>query len=306
MTIQQCKYIVEVAKHNSISKAASTMYISQPSISKAIRDVESEFGIKVLERSNKGVYFTEDGSELLFYAKILLEQVDALDYRFKTKHKRNCSKISISSQHFGFVIKAVSELMESLNSCEYSLTIREGKAIDVIEDVNMGKSLLGVLSISNLNKDYFQRYFISKELIFTSLYTMKQHVFLRKEHPLACRKSLNLSELENYPFLTFHQEDILLYFAEELVQTNQIPKVVYLNDRGTMNNLLSNTDGYNLGTGCIVENYMNTNIISIPLEGHNDINVGLIKRYDQIMPKEVESFIDLVNTCLLSTAPKNN
>lgn len=305
MTLQQCRYIVEISKHNSISKAASALYVTQPSISKAIKDLENELDIKILDRKNKGVSFTKEGSELLFYAKMLIEQTESVVYHFNKQKATDLTKLSISSQHYGFAIEAAAKLMDFLTERKYELTIREGKTTDVIEDVYAGRSVVGVLSISNLNQEFFERYFISKALIFSPLLLMKQYVFLRKEHPLAHSQSITLEQLKGFPYLTYHQDDIPLYFAEEFVDINSISQVVYLKDRGTMNNLLSNTEGYNLGTGCIVENYMNPNIISIPLEGNKEIQVGLVKRYGELLPAEINVYIEFLTAALNNSAPQN-
>jgi DNA-binding transcriptional LysR family regulator len=141
--------------------------------------------------------------------------------------------------------------------------------------------------------------------VFTPLASLKQHIFLRKEHPLANLKSITLEQLKDYPYLTYQQDDVLLHFAEEAINVDDIRKLVYLKDRGTMNNILSNTDGYNLGTGCIVNNYMNPNIISIPLEGSNLIQVGLVKRKDIFLPEELLLYIDFLTAALTRSAPKD-
>jgi len=303
MTLQQCRYLVEISKHNSISKAASALYVTQPSISKAIMDLEEELGITILDRTNKGVIFTKEGSELLFYAKMLIEQAESVVYHFNRQKETDLTKVSISSQHYRFAIEAVAKLMDYLTEMKYVLTIREGMTTDVIDDVSASRSIIGILSISNSNREFFERYFISKSLVFTPLLLMKQHVFLRKEHPLAHLESISIEQLRRFPYLTYHQNDIPLYFAEEFIDINSIDKLVYVNDGGTMNSLLSNTDGYTLGTGCIVENYINPNIISIPLEGHNEIQVGLVKRYDQLLPEEILVYIDFLTASLKKSAP---
>ena len=179
------------------------------------------------------------------------------------------------------------------------------RTTDVIEEVYSGKSMLGILSISNMNRENFERYFLSKSLVFTPLLLIRQHVFLRKEHPLAGLKSIAIEQLRDFPYMTYHKDDIPLYFAEEIVDTNSIEKLVYLKDRGAMNNLLSNTDGYNIGTGCIVENYMNSNIISIPMEGQNEIQVGWVKRYDQMLSEKALVYIEILTTVLHKAAPKD-
>lgn len=303
MTLQQCRYLVAISKYNSISKAADVLYVTQPSISKAIKDLEKEFGITILDRTNKGVFFTESGTELLFYAKMLLEQTEIIVYHFNKQKISEFTNLSISSQHYGFVVESLANLMSYLSEYKYELTLNEGKTIDVIEDVYTGKSVIGILSISNLNKEFFERYFISKSLVFTSLLITKVYVFLRKEHPLSQEKVITLEQLREYPYLTYHQDDVLLYFAEEFVDINSIEKKVFLKDRGAMNNLLSNTDGYNIGTGSIIANYMNPNIISIPLNVQNELRVGYIKRYDQLLPKEITAYVEFLTQSLINSTP---
>jgi DNA-binding transcriptional LysR family regulator len=305
MTFLQIRYIVEIAKHNSISKAASALYVTQPSISKAVRELEADLGITILDRTNKGVLFTKEGTELLFYARMLLEQMESVVYHFNKEKTMDLTKVSISSQHYGFVIEAVANLMDYFAERKYELTIREGKTTDVIDDVYASRSVLGILSLTNLNKSFFERYFISKSLMFTPLASLRQHVFLRREHPLAHLTCITLEQLRDYPYLTYQQDDVLLHFAEEAINVDNIRKLVYLKDRGTMNNLLSNTDGYNLGTGCIVNNYMNPNIISIPLESNSLIQVGLVKRNDVFLSEEILVYIDFLKVALEKSMPKS-
>jgi DNA-binding transcriptional LysR family regulator len=305
MTFQQFRYIVEIAKHNSISQAASALYVTQPSISKSVRDLEAELGITILDRTNKGVVFTKEGTDLLFYAKMMLEQMESVVYHFNKEKKAELMKFSISSQHYSFAIEAVAKLMDYLAERKYELTVREGMTTDVIDDVYAGRSICGILSLTDLNKSFFERYFSSKSLLFTPLASMKQHVFLRKEHPLAHLASISLEQLRNYPYLTYQQGDVLLHFAEEAINVDTINKLVYVKDRGAMNDLLSNTDSYNLGTGCIVNNYINPNIISIPLEGSTVIQVGFVKRTDVFLPEELLVYIEFLRTSLIKSMPKD-
>lgn len=303
MTFQQIRYIVEIAKHNSISKAASALYVTQPSISKAVQELEAELGIIILDRKNKGVAFTKEGADLLFYAKMLLEQMESVVYHFNKRHTTEITKLSISSQHYGFAIEAAANLMNEFAERKYELTIREGRTNDVIEDVYASRSILGILSITELNKNFFKRYFTSKALTFTPIDSLKQHVFLRKEHPLAHLGHISIEQLKDYPYLTYQKDDVLLHFAEEAINVEKIEKVVYLKDRGTMNNLLSNTDGYNLGTGCLVQNYIDPNIISIPLDGGDQIQVGYVKRNDVFLTEEISVYIDFLSEALEKSKP---
>lgn len=267
--------------------------------------MENELEVTILDRTNKGVVFTKDGLELLFYAKMLLEQAESVVYHFNKQKAANLRKVSISSQHYGFAIEATAKLMDYFAEQKYELTIREGKTTDVIDDVYAGKSILGILSLTDLNKSFFERYFTSKSLIFTPLASLRQHVFLRKEHPLAHLKSITLEQLKHYPYLTYQQDDVLLHFAEEVIDVKNIEKIVFLKDRGAMNNLLANTDGYSLGTGCIVANYMNPNIISIPFKEGHLIQICLVKRNDVFWPEEILVYINFLTTVLKNSVPKD-
>jgi len=303
MTFQQFRYLVEIAKHNSISKAAEALFVTQPSISKSVRDMEAELGITILDRTNKGVVFTKEGTELLFYAKMVLEQMETISLHFDKEKKTGLMKFSISSQHYSFAIEAVANLMEYFAERKYELAVREGKSTDVIDDVSSSRSILGILSLTELNKHYFERHFTSKGLLFTPLATLKQHVFLRKEHPLAHYPTLTLQQLQDYPYLSYQQDDMFLHFAEETVNLNNLEKLVYVTDRGTMNNLLSNTNGYNLGTGCIVHHYMDSNIISIPLKENYLIQIGFVKRNDVFLPEELLKYLEFVKNALEKSMP---
>jgi DNA-binding transcriptional LysR family regulator len=305
MKFQQFRYLIEISKHNSISKAAAALYVTQPSLSKAIRDMENDLEITILDRTNKGVVFTKEGNELLFYAKMLMEQTESIFYHFKKKKATDITRLSISSQHYGFAIEAIANLMEHFTQRKYELTIREGKTTDVIDDVCTSRSILGVLSITDLNKLFFERYFISNSLVFTPLVTLKQRVFIRKEHPLARLQSITFALLSDYPCLTYQQDDVLLHFAEGVIKVDNVMKLVYLKDRGTMNSLLSNTDGYNLGTGLIAGKYTDRNIISVPLEDANLFQLGIVKRNDVVLPEEILLYIDFLKKALANSIPKN-
>lgn len=303
MTLQQCRYLAEIARQHSISKAAAALYVTQPSLSKSMKELETELAITVFQRGNRGVELTKDGSELLAYAKTLLAQEEAISWRFG-KRAAARTKLTVSSQHFGFAAAAAAKLVNSLCGEEYDFTLREGKAEDVAEDVAAGRSSLGVLSVSNWSAELFERCFASRSLTFSPLLSLREHVFIRKEHPLAGRASVSLAELRKFPYFTYRLDDVPLNFAEEFVDAGATDKVVYLNDRGTMNNLLASTDGWNLGTGCIVKDFMNPNIISVPLEEQKELQVGCVKKAGLQLSREAAAFLAYLEKSLKDSAPR--
>lgn len=302
LTLQQCRYLISIAKYQSFNKAATALYVTQPSLSKAIRNLEEELSITIFERTNRGVLFTEEGRELLFYAQKLVAQAESIIYQFTQKPETKL-KYTISSQHYSFAIEAFTHFMNLFHQ-DYELSLHEGKTTDVIDDVYASRSILGVISITDLNEHFFARYFTSKSLTFQQLGTVKQQVFLREEHPLATQSVIQLEDLEPYPYLTYQQNDMMLHFAEETLNLHNQKQLIYVNDRGTMNNMLSHTDSFNLGTGCIVKGYMNANITSRPLMDGSTIRIGYIKRDDTVFPEEIIQFIEELNKSLHLSLPK--
>lgn len=303
MTLQQIRYINEISKHSSISKAAQALFVTQPSISKAVKELEDELGIRILDRNSKGILFTKEGSELLSYAKMLLEQTESITYHFNRQKNPDILKLCISSQHYGFAIQALAKLMETCHAKKYEFTIRECKTSDVIDDVYNNKSIIGILSIGDTTELFFQRHFTSKNLVFTPLKSMQIHAFLRKEHPLAGNDMVTLDQLKNYPCLTYLQDDSSFHFAEEALVVENPDKLVYIKDRGATNNLISNTDSYNIGTGCIIPNYMDSNIISIPIDGGEQISLGWIRRYDAALSPDILTYISYLEKCISLSSP---
>ncbi|SFQ17164.1 DNA-binding transcriptional regulator, LysR family [Oscillibacter sp. PC13] len=304
MTLQQLRYIVELSKHDSISRAASALFVTQPSISKAVRDLEAELQIQILSRTNKGILFTNAGNELLFYAKVLLEQSESVKYHFNPQNSNRLTKLSISSQHHGYVIAALNRLLTVLDSRKYELIIREGRTSDVIDDVSVGKSIIGILSYNDLAKSFFERSFMTKDLDFTPLFSFHQHIYIRKGHPLAACSSVTYEQLTRFPFVTYQQDDVPLYFSESDIVSNDISQRIYVKDRGTMNEILAYTDCYNVGTGCITPHYMHPNIISIPIQDGHRIQIGYLRQHEVSLPEDVRLYLDYLEDTLRNSFPR--
>ncbi len=298
MTLQQCRYIVELSKHDSMSKAAAALYVTQPSLSKAVQEVEEEMGITILIRTNRGIRFTEQGKELLFYAKMLLEQAEAITFHFHKRSPQDMIKFAVSSQHYTFVTAAFVNMMQRLETKHYELTLREGKIMEVIEDVASRKSILGILAFTKRSMLSLERYFASNSLEFMPLVTFDQKVVMRAGHPLAALPKVTYEQLQEYPCLTYQKEDVLLNFAEETAPVERMERIVYLGDRGTMNNILTHTNGYNIGTGYLIPEYMDGHLTAVPLEGGSKIEVGFVRRQDVFLAQEHMDFIRSIRGCL--------
>ncbi len=279
MTLQQLKYVLEVAKCGSINEASKNLFISQPSLSNAIKELEKELQITIFNRTNKGIILSKEGTEFLSYARQIIEQTSLLEERYINKKKRKV-KFSISCQHYSFAVKAFIELIKEYGFDEYDFSIQETRTAEIIEHVKNMTSEIGLLYLNDFNEKVLMHFFKDAKLEFHELFVAKPHVFLSKHHPLAQKKSLELSELDDYPFLSFEQgQNNSFYFSEEILSTYPHKKSIKVFDRATLFNLAIGLNGYTISTG-IISNELNPDIIAIPLNVNDCFKVGYVKRKD--------------------------
>lgn len=292
MTFQQLIYLVEISKQGTISKAAKSLFVSQPCISKAIKELEENLNIEIFVRKdNKRLQFTPEGMELLVAAREILEQVDQIQRKPIYSDKNKPMRLMVSSQHYAFVVKAFIAMLKKHKNSIYEFLLREKKTRQVIEDVYLQQSQLGIIFISNSTKNFMRKFLDSKNIEFNSLCKVGFHAFIRKGHPLGKKDYITLEDLANYPFISYEQENYSLNFSEEAVNINTNQSINVL-DRATMNNIICHTDSYNIGTGFLIKGIIEKEIISIPISDLSDkMDIGWIKLRNTILTKEAEDFL---------------
>lgn len=286
MTLQQLKYVITISKSGSMHTAADELFITQPNLSKAIKDLELEMGITIFNRTNKGVLLTDDGTKFLSYARQVVEQANLLEDIYK--NKESIKRIfAISSQHYGFVVNAFVKLVETLGKDTYEFSLRECKTYDVINDVKYGRSELGVIYFSRFNSEIMKKVISSNGLSYEFLFEAKPHVLLSKNHPLANKERLTLDDLDAYPRLSYDQGlNNSFYYSEEPHALESVSKAIVVSDRATLFNILIGLNGYTISSGMISSSLDGNNIISIPLE--TDEVMDLVYIYDSDKPmKEI-------------------
>ncbi len=215
MTLQQLKYAIAVADTGNITEASRRVFISQPSLTAAIRELEEEMGITIFSRSNKGVTVTNEGDEFLSYARQVLEQAALLEDRFKSNAGGN-TIFSVSCQHYSFAVNAFVDVIRKFGGNEYDFTLRETQTHEIIEDVAHLKSEIGILYMSSRNKNVITKLIKKNNLQFEPLFTTPLHIFISTKNPLAKKKKIKLTDLAPYPYLTYEQGDFnSFYFSEE-------------------------------------------------------------------------------------------
>ena len=282
MTLQQLHYAIVISETGSMNKAAELLYIAQPSLTSAMKELEKETGITIFNRSGKGVSLTADGTEFLTYARQVYQQYEALQERYTNNAIRK--KFGVSTQHYSFAVKAFVELVKQFDTCEYEFAIRETKTAEVISDVNTMKSEIGILYLSDFNRQIMQKLFQTNHLEFHPLIRCGVYVYLWKGHPLAKNSKIQFEELENYPCLTFEQGDrSSFYFAEEIFSTNDYARVIKASDRSTMLNLMKGLDGYTFCSGIICNTLNGSDYAAVPLDDDSIMEIGYITRKNVVI-----------------------
>lgn len=296
MTLQQLKYAAAVADTHNITEASRRVFVSQPSLTAAIRELETEMGIVIFSRSNKGVTITNEGDEFLSYARQVLEQASLLEDRFKNSSggENGNTIFSVSCQHYSFAVNAFVDVIREFGGGEYNFTLRETQTHEIIEDVAHLKSEIGVLYLSGRNENVILKLIKKNNLHFESLFTAPLHVFLSNKNPLAKKKKIKLTDLAAYPYLTYEQGDFnSFYFSEEpLTEIDfECPKNIQVRDRATLFNLLIGLNGYTICSGIISHELNGPEIIARPLECDEHMTVGVITRKGMMLSRYASAYI---------------
>lgn len=282
MTLQQLRYAVEIADRGSFNEAAKALFVSQPSLSAAIRELENEVHLTIFVRTSKGTYPSADGSEFLGYARQVLLQSALLEEKYLSGAPRK-QKFSVSTHHYLFAANAFVELVKQFGGEDYEFSYREAKTWEVIEDVHSMRSELGLIYLDDFNEAVIRRLLEDDELRFDELFAARPHVFLCNDHPLAALPSVTLEQLDAYPRVSFEQgEHNSFYFSEEILSTRSVRRSIKVSDRAAMVNFMIGLNGYTVCTGVFPEFLHGDDICAVPLEVDDRIRVGTVMRRDTV------------------------
>ena len=280
MTLQQLRYVVTIAEIGTISKAAEELCVSQPSLTKALKELEKEMQITIFDRTNKGIHVSREGEIFLGYARQVLEQAALIEEKYKHKSGGK-QEFCISTQHYSFAVNAFVDVIRKFDARKYDFTLRETQTYEIIEDVAKLKSEIGILYTSSQNETIIMKLIRQNDLKFEELFVAKPHVFISSKHPLADKEALTLEDLEEYPYLSFEQGDYnSFYFSEEILSTLDRNKNIKVRDRATLFNLAVGLAGDTVSSGVISKELNGENIIGKPLLVDEYMRIGTIVRKD--------------------------
>lgn len=299
MTLTQLNYAIAVANANSMNEAAKTLFISQPSLSAAIRDLENEIGVELFRRTSRGISLTPDGEEFIGYARQVVEQYRLMEAKYVAGEKVK-KKFAVSMQHYTFAVNAFVEMVKQFGMDEYEFAVRETRTYDVIEDVKNFRSEIGILYVNDFNRKVLTKLFHEYNLEFHELLSCGIYVYMWKGHPLADREEIAMEELDEYPCLFFEQGNYnSFYFAEEVLSTYDYKRLIKANDRATLLNLMVGLNGYTMCSGIICEELNGSDYCAVKLKSDEIMTIGyLVRKGAAISPlgqkyiEEIEKYKD--------------
>ena len=295
MTLQQLKYVVTVAETGTITEAAGKLYISQPSLTNAIHELEREMQIVIFNRTNKGISLSKEGDIFLGYARQVLEQAEILEDKYKGEGSSK-KQFCVSTQHYSFAVNAFVDLIKKYGQEEYDFSLRETQTYEIIEDVAKMRSEIGILFLNDFNEKVITKILKSNELEFHDLFVAKPHVFISRRHPLADHQIITNEELESYPYLSFEQgEHNSFYFSEEIFSASERKKNIRVRDRATLFNLLIGLNGYTVCSGVIDKKLNGKDIIAVPLADESDMRIGYITHRKGMLSRLGTTYLDALS-----------
>ncbi|GGM40535.1 LysR family transcriptional regulator [Microbacterium saperdae] len=291
ITLQQLVYFIEVAAEGSISAAADLLYVSQPTMSSAMKDLEARIGRTLFLRSARGVTLTTEGAEFLGYARQVTEQVALLEQRYLGRAPSR-RLLGVSAQHYSFVVDAFVRMVKGSNAAEYEFSLRETRTWEIIEDVRTLRSELGILYRNDFNRNVIDKLLRDSGLAFHPLFLADPHIFISRKNPLASRDHVTLDDLADLPRLTFDQgANNSFYFAEEILSTLSSKQEIRVADRATIFNLMIGLDGYTISTG-IISDDLDPEIVAIPLDIDERIEIGWIDHSAIPLTEQAQRYLE--------------
>ncbi len=294
ISLKQLRYAIALSDESSMNTAAAKLFISQPSLSASIKDLEEELGIEIFRRTNRGISITPEGVEFIGYARQVIEQYSLIESRY-ISHEAVRDRFAVSTQHYSFAVEAFVRLVNIYGMDEYDLAVKETKTYEIITDVRDFHSEMGILYENDFNRKVLEKIFAENGLSFHPLFECSIYVYLWREHPLSDKELIGIEELSEYPCLSFYQgQNNSFYFAEEVLSTYEYKRTIKANDRATMLNLMRGLNGYTLCSGIISEDLNGNDYCAIPLDSEEKMTIGYIKRKGVSLSHIAKQYMDIL------------
>ena len=292
MNIQQLRYVVAIANSGTFREAAEKMYVSQPSLSISVRDLEKELGFKIFRRTSSGTFLTRRGMEFYEKAQELVKGFDVFQNQYANPEEEK-DEFSIASQHYDFLPPTITAFSQQYPEYK-NFRIFESTTVQILDEVAQGHSEIGIIYLNNQNQKGIMQRVEKLGLEVSELIPFQTHIYLREGHPLAKKKELVMEDLVDLPTVRFTQEkDEYLYYSENFVDTSASSQMFNVTDRATLNGILERTNAYATGSGFLDSDSVN-GITVIPLNDNLNNRMVYVKREEVDLSQAGTLFVEVM------------
>lgn len=292
MNIQQLRYVVAIANSGTFREAAEKMYVSQPSLSISVRDLEKELGFKIFRRTSSGTFLTRRGMEFYEKAQELVKGFDVFQNQYANPEEEK-DEFSIASQHYDFLPPTITAFSQQYPDYK-NFRIFESTTVQILDEVAQGHSEIGIIYLNNQNQKGIMQRVEKLGLEVIELIPFQTHIYLREGHPLAKKKELVMEDLADLPTVRFTQEkDEYLYYSENFVDTSASSQMFNVTDRATLNGILERTNAYATGSGFLDSDSVN-GITVIPLNDNLNNRMVYVKREEVDLSQAGTLFVEIM------------
>ena len=292
MNIQQLRYVVAIANSGTFREAAEKMYVSQPSLSISVRDLEKELGFKIFRRTSSGTFLTRRGMEFYEKAQDLVKGFDVFQNQYANPEEER-DEFSIASQHYDFLPPLITQFSQTYPEYK-NFRIFESTTVQILDEVAQGHSEIGIIYLNNQNTKGIMQRMEKLGLEVIELIPFQTHIYLREGHPLAKKKELVMEDLVDLPTVRFTQEkDEYLYYSENFVDTSASSQMFNVTDRATLNGILERTNAYATGSGFLDSDSVN-GITVIPLNDNLNNRMVYVKREEVDLSQAGTLFVEVM------------
>ena len=292
MNIQQLRYVVAIANSGTFREAAEKMYVSQPSLSISVRDLEKELGFKIFRRTSSGTFLTRRGMEFYEKAQELVKGFDVFQNQYANPEEEK-DEFSIASQHYDFLPPTITAFSQQYPEYK-NFRIFESTTVQILDEVAQGHSEIGIIYLNNQNQKGIMQRVEKLGLEVIELIPFQTHIYLREGHPLAKKKELVMEDLVDLPTVRFTQEkDEYLYYSENFVDTSASSQMFNVTDRATLNGILERTNAYATGSGFLDSDSVN-GITVIPLNDNLNNRMVYVKREEVDLSQAGTLFVEIM------------
>lgn len=292
MNIQQLRYVVAIANSGTFREAAEKMYVSQPSLSISVRDLEKELGFKIFRRTSSGTFLTRRGMEFYEKSQELVKGFDIFQNKYANPEEEK-DEFSVASQHYDFLPPTITAFSERYPDYK-NFRIFESTTVQILDEVAQGHSEIGIIYLNNQNKKGIMQRVEKLGLEVIELIPFHTHIYLREGHPLAQKEELVMEDLADLPTVRFTQEkDEYLYYSENFVDTSASSQMFNVTDRATLNGILERTDAYATGSGFLDSDSVN-GITVIRLKDNLDNRMVYVKREEVELSQAGTLFVEVM------------